>query len=806
MHLYKIFRMRFDKLNGKNILWIPGTDHSGIATQILVEKSILPATRHDLGREKFLDKIWEWKDKYQTNIYDQLKSLGITLNWDFDKFTMDDDIQAKVADAFCDLYDAGLIYRDKKIIHWDTMLSTAVSDLEVKYENVKGKLYHIKYHFVDRDGFIKIATTRPETMFGDQAIAVHSNDERYKDLIGAEVKIPLTGRKIPIIADDRCEIDVGTGAVKITPAHDFLDFEIGQDHKLTAINILNDKGMLCGDAVPQQYVGLSAVAVREKLIDDLQEDLDQIDNITHQVPMGDRSGTVLEPKLTAQWFVDTDDLAKKALEAIEEIDVYPSYFRNIYAHWMKNIHPWCISRQLWWGHRIPVWYCGDKIIVASDQEKAEEKAKSMGLDIADMKQDSDVLDTWFSSALWPFVTLETNNLSDKFYPNEFLVTGSDILFFWVARMVMFGCFFKKKIPFKAVYLHGLVQDDFGKKMSKSKNNVVDPMEIVNKEGIDVLRFALLYHSVPGKNIKFGAKNIEHSRHFCIKVWNLYNFIKNSQQSDKTYDSELNVNAIKHVWNRWIVSETEKNMLSIKNDIKVWDVHQSSQKIYKFVWNTVCSWYLEGAKSLLQSTEHKHETEMTFRFVMKKLMIALHPFIPGMTSYIYKDLFGENIFDANNVGISSNDQCSKVIFDVNDSQRIAFVQNTVEAVRFCKTIVDIENNTIACSGENYIDVYPIVEKIAKINLVDKDIEGITYPIEGGFIKFAVENLDREALIAKLTSLRDKIVADYDMLMKQKMNVKFMERAAEDAREKVLNRLDILEKEKEKFTQIIKMWHN
>ncbi len=786
-------RVRFERFNGKNILWIPGTDHSGIATQVLVEKSIMPLNKYDLGREKFLEKVWEWKDKYQANIYEQLHSLGALLSWDHAKFTMDSDIQNDVSKAFCELYEAGLIYKAKKMIYWDTKLETAISDLEVKSVESKGSLFYIKYQ-LDNGSYITIATTRPETMFGDKAIAVNPKDDRYSELIGMHATIPLTSVKIPIIADERCEIEMGTGAVKITPAHDFLDCEIGEDHNLKPETIFNGKGELESALVPEKYLGLDRLKVRDLIVEDLDDHLEKVENIKNVVPFGDRSNSLLEPRLTDQWFINTDDLAQKALDALKEIKVFPEHFISVYKHWMNNIKPWCISRQLWWGHRIPVWYCGKEIIVAENKAEAEKKAKALGLNIQDMVQDSDVLDTWFSSALWPFSTLENNNLSPDYYPNDFLVTGSDILFFWVARMVMFGTFFKKKVPFKSVYLHGLVQDDFGKKMSKSKNNVVDPMDVVKKEGVDVLRFALLHSSIPGKNVKFGDKNLDHARHFCIKIWNLYQFTGDHVKQAKEVD-------ITHVWNLWILNHVQSQISQIKEDINVWNLHQSSHKIYRLVWETFCSWYLEGAKHLLHS-EYAEETKYTLKQCFQMLLIALNPFVPFISSYIYKDLFGSEIL---------NEKWPEQV-EQKEFSEITFVKNVVESIRFCKALFIIDKKPILYLSDNnkHDALYGIIQKMTKqdIHHSDQSYEKdyMPYPVDGGHLCVPIQDCEQNVIRDKFVKIRSEMEKNYLNATSKMNDDKFMSKAPEDVKEEMIVRSKHFSEELKKVDNITKMWEN
>src|ERR1700761_4158254 len=551
---------RFERMRGKDVLWQPGTDHAGIATQLIVERQLAERqmTRVGLGREKFLEEVWKWKAESGGAIVEQQRRLGASADWSRERFTMDEGLSRAVTKVFVDLYRQGLIYKDKRLVNWDPRLQTAVSDLEVENIEIKGHLWHVRYPIEDMPGtFIRVATTRPETMLGDTAVAVHPDDARYKKLVGRQAVLPLTGRLVPIVADEYSDPEKGTGAVKITPGHDFNDFEVGKRHKLALINILNKDGTL-NDEVPAPYRGLSREAARKKIVADLEALglMDRIEPITHSVPHDEKTKTVvLEPFLTEQWYLNVQPLADKAIVAVEkgETKFVPDNWAGIYFGWMKNIRPWCISRQLWWGHQIPVWYDTDgKIYCAETEDEAKAQAGGKAL-----TRDDDVLDTWFSSALWPFSTLgwpdKTPELQ-RFYPTAVLVTGFDIIFFWVARMMMMGIHFMGEVPFHRVFIHTRVLDEKGVKMSKTKGNVVDPIDLVDAYGADALRFTLALAAGTGRDMRIGPSRVEVNRNFATKLWNASRFCEmNGCETRKTF----NPAEVTHTVNKWIVAECSK---------------------------------------------------------------------------------------------------------------------------------------------------------------------------------------------------------------------------------------------------------
>ncbi len=702
---------RFERMRGMDVLWQPGTDHAGIATQMVVERQLMERQepgRHALGREKFLERVWQWKAQSGGAIVAQLKRLGASCDWTRERFTLDEGLSRAVTKVFVELYRQGLIYKDKRLVNWDPVLQTAISDLEVKQVETRGHLWHFKYPVVDNGGretgeCIVVATTRPETMLGDTAVAVHPGDARYKHLHGKKVRLPLAGRLIPIIADEYSDPEKGTGAVKITPAHDFNDFEVGKRHALKQINVLDAEGRmslrdnepfilgLAGNnevnATVEALDGLDRFEARKRVVEMMEKRglVDKIEPHTHMVPHGDRSHAVLEPWLTDQWYVKAEILAEPALEAVRrgKTRFIPENWEKTYFHWLENIQPWCISRQLWWGHQIPAWY-GPQIVtvgidgnwhvssgptsplkefVAETEECALNEARHYYSQVdhnvvvlADEQaalqhrathqhekrevaiwRDPDVLDTWFSSALWPFSTLgwpdETPELKHR-YPTNVLVTGFDIIFFWVARMLMMGLHFMQKVPFRDVYIHALVRDEKGAKMSKSKGNVVDPLELIGTYGADALRFTLAAMAAQGRDIKLSTQRIESYRNFGTKLWNAVRFSEmNGCALYPAFDPRQTILAL----NSWAISETAKVTAQVTEAIEAYRFNDAAHAVYKFVWNIFCDWYLELAKPILQGHEgpDKIETRAAIAFVRDEILKLLHPFMPFMTEELWR---------------------------------------------------------------------------------------------------------------------------------------------------------------------------
>jgi len=637
--------VRYNRMSGKDTLWQPGTDHAGIATQMVVERQLgeQNVTRHDLGREKFVEKVWEWKEKSGGTITNQLRRLGASPDWPRERFTMDDGLSAAVRKVFVTLHKQGLIYRDKRLVNWDPKLLTAISDLEVVQKEVKGHYWHFKYPIEGKEGqFITVATTRPETMLGDTGVAVHPDDERYKDLIGQYCILPIVGRRIRIVADEYADPEKGSGAVKITPAHDFNDFEVGKRNDLEKINIMDDHARI-NDEAPDEYRGLDRFKARELIIAKMEELglLEKIEDTVHMVPYGDRSNVVIEPYLTDQWFVNAEVLAKPATEAVEDgrIKFVPKNWENTYFEWMRNIQPWCISRQLWWGHRIPAWFGPDgEIFVEETEEEALAAAKAhFGKDV-ELTQETDVLDTWFSSALWPFSTLgwpdKTPELN-KYYPGDVLVTGFDIIFFWVARMIMMGMHFMDgKVPFKDVYIHALVRDEHGQKMSKSKGNVIDPLELIDEYGCDALRLTLTALAAQGRDIKLAASRVEGYRNFATKLWNAARFAEMNECKPVDGFNPANVNS---TLARWIVGKTAEAARTVALGIESYRFNDAANGAYQFVWGTFCDWYLELAKPVLmgQDEEAKAEIRAVTAWVLDQILLILHPVMPYITEELWE---------------------------------------------------------------------------------------------------------------------------------------------------------------------------
>ncbi len=636
---------RYYRMKGRDVLWQPGTDHAGIATQMVVERKLAAEKRPDrrkMGREAFLKEIWTWKEESGGAITNQLKRLGASCDWSRERFTMDEGLSRAVRKVFVELYQQGLIYRAKRLVNWDPKFQSAISDLEVQQVELKSHMYYFDYP-LDEDPSIKltIATTRPETMLGDGAVAVHPDDERYRHLVGKMVRLPLANRLIPVIADAYADPEKGSGAVKITPAHDFNDFKVGERHGLPLINLMTPEAKM-NEACPPAYQGLDRFAARKQIIADIEALglLNRIEPITHAVPHGDRSGVVIEPYLTDQWYVDAKTLAQPALAAVREgkTRFVPKNWEKTYFDWLENIEPWCISRQLWWGHQIPAWFGPDgHIFVAETEAAAQAEALAHYGRTEVLVRDEDVLDTWFSSALWPFSTLgwpdETPEIVARYYPTSVLVTGFDIIFFWVARMMMMGLHFKKEVPFADVYIHALVRDEKGAKMSKSKGNVIDPLSLIDTYGADALRFTLAAMAAQGRDIKLSTNRVEGYRNFTTKIWNAARFAEMNSCSLKPDFKPQNLAS---TLNQWVVAEAAKTAREIGQAIEAYRFNDAANGAYRFVWNIFCDWYLELAKPVLQGEDgpEREETRATVAFVLDQIIMLLHPFMPFMSEELW----------------------------------------------------------------------------------------------------------------------------------------------------------------------------
>ncbi|QUD88605.1 valine--tRNA ligase [Phenylobacterium montanum] len=639
---------RFERMRGKAALWLPGTDHAGIATQMVVERQLAAEGnigRREMGRETFVDKIWEWKAKSSGTIQNQLRRLGASCDWTRERFTLDEGLSAAVRKVFVQLHKEGLIYRDKRLVNWQPELQTAVSDLEVENIEVNGHMWRFRYPVEAEEGrYVVVATTRPETMLGDTAVAVHPDDERYKDLVGKRVRLPLVGRLIPIVADDYADPEKGTGAVKITPAHDFNDFQVGKRHGLEAINVFTPDAKINENA-PEAYQGLDRFVARKRIVADLEALglLDGIDNHRLMVPYDEKSKlVVIEPYLTDQWYVDAATLAKPAIAAVENGDTVfvPKNWEKTYFEWLRNIEPWCVSRQLWWGHRIPAWYGPDgHIFVEETEAEALAAAKAHYGAAAALTQDEDVLDTWFSSALWPFSTLgwpeETADLK-RFYPTHTLVTGFDIIFFWVARMMMMGLHFQKQVPFKRVVINALIRDEKGQKMSKTKGNVIDPLELIDAYGCDAVRFTMAAMSGQARDVRLSRQRVEGYRNFGTKLWNAARF---TQMNGCVRVEGFDPATVKDTLNRWIRGQAVKTVGEVTAALEACAFDDAAAAIYRFIWNVFCDWYLELAKPVLNGADEaaKAETRAMTAWVLDLCLVLLHPFSPFITEELWAKL-------------------------------------------------------------------------------------------------------------------------------------------------------------------------
>lgn len=634
--------IRTKRMQGYDTLWLPGSDHAGIATQTRVEQHLREETgqsRHDLGREAFLEKVWEWKEKYAASIKEQWGKMGLSLDYSRERFTLDEGLSKAVRAVFVRLYEKGLIYRGKYIINWDPAAKTALSDIEVEYKEVQGKLYHMRYPLKGGGGYITVATTRPETMLGDTAVAVHPEDERYKHLIGETLILPIVEREIPIIADEYVEREFGSGAVKITPAHDPNDFEIGQRHDLPQILVMDESAVMNENA--GKYQGLDRFECRKQLVKDLQQQgvLTKIEDHVHQVGHSERSGAVVEPYLSTQWFVKMGPLAEEAIRIQknnEGVNFVPPRFEKVYLNWIENVRDWCISRQLWWGHRIPAWYCQDcgEVTVSEEQVDACSHCSSSRL-----KQDDDVLDTWFSSALWPFSTLgwpEQTEDYKRFFPTDVLVTGYDIIYFWVARMIFTSLEFTDKIPFKDVLMHGLVRDAQGQKMSKSLGNGVDPLEIIDQYGADAMRYMLSTGITPGQDLRFHWERVEQARNFANKIWNASRFVLMNLEGYTKSDPDLSQ---LETADQWILHRLNETIYDVTRLINQYEFGETGRILYNFIWDDFCDWYIEFAKMKLygEDAAAKKRTQDILVHVLDQTLKLIHPFMPFISEEIWQHL-------------------------------------------------------------------------------------------------------------------------------------------------------------------------
>ncbi len=685
--------VRFYRMQGKSVLWQPGTDHAGIATEMVVERELKKRdiNKKDLSREQFIEHVWEWKNQSGNEIINQLKRLGCSCDWSRERFTLDEGLSKAVRFVFVKLYNDKLIYKDKRLSNWDPKLKTTISDLEVIQKEVKGSLWYIDYKLENEDKVITIATTRPETMLGDTAIAVHPEDERFKDFVGKYAYIPIINKKIIIIADEYVKVDQGSGAVKITPAHDFNDYEIGKRHNLEVINIFNENAEL-NENCPIEYQNLDRFKARKKIVNELETigALNKVEENIHTVPYGDRSGEVVEPWLTDQWFVNAKKLSLNAIDKVKtkETIFVPQNWEKTYFDWMENIQPWCISRQLIWGHQIPAWYGPDgEIFVAENSDDAHKIARERYKKDVKLVQDEDVLDTWFSSALWPFSTLgwpdETPEF-EKFYPTSTLVTGFDIIFFWVARMMMMGLYFTNKVPFSEVYVHALVRDEKGQKMSKSKGNVIDPLILMNEFGADSLRMTLCSMAAQGRDIKLSKQRVEGYRNFITKIWNA---VKLCEMNECLY-VDFEIKNTQNIFNLWILNELEICRKKTEQSIKDYKFNEAANALYKFTWSIFCDWYLEITKIIYSSNDKItiNETKQITSLVLSRILVMLHPIMPFFTEHVWDQ--ATNILEKGSQRISQSQWPQKLDFESTNSEKVNLFINLISSIRSTRAELNV----------------------------------------------------------------------------------------------------------------------
>ena len=773
---------RVKRLQGFQTLWLPGTDHAGIITQLLVEKELEEngISKHDLGRENFLAKVWEWKEKSGDNITNQMKTLGMSCDWSRERFTMDEGLSQAVINVFVSLYENDLIYKGTRMVNWDTKLKSAVSDLEVTSSNELGKLWTINYKV--GDSFIEIATTRPETLLGDTAVAVNPSDERYKDLIGKTAIIPIVNREVEIIADDYVDVEFGSGCVKITPAHDFNDYEIGKRHNLEMIRCLDFDGKIENhEFIPQELRGLDRFEAREKIIDMLKNQnlLQGVKDHQIQIPKGDRSKTILEPMVSEQWFVKTEEVAKKAIQVVEddEIRFIPKNWEKTYFEWMYNIQDWCISRQQWWGHRIPAWYDDEKNhYVGTSEVNVREK---YGLkDDVQLTQDEDVLDTWFSSALWPFSTLgwpdDTEDLK-SYYPTTLLVTGFDIIFFWVARMIMMGLYTMENIPFKDILIHGLVRDSQGRKMSKSLGNTMDPLELSEKHGADALRFSLIEKANPGQDVPFDEEWTVSAKKFGNKIWNAAKFVH--LYTDESTPSEIST--ISLIENKWILSRFNETLEEFNELFEKYKISDAYKLLYNFLWSELFDWYFEFSKNLFNDKDKKIETQTVLKSIFLESLKLLNPAMPHITEEIWSS-FNEN-YIIDNSWPTKYQQESVDIFEIENLREI------ITKIRNFKSTYNLKNSLS-------IDLYPAssypdwfinqLEKTANVTIstVENNVkEGVVLSFQSNEFEFSIlanKYIDVENEIKRLNKKREELSKSLEISNQRLNNDKFVENAKQE----------------------------
>jgi len=824
--------IRFERLRGKSVLWQPGTDHAGIATQMVVERQLAQAgkneDRRSLGREEFLKRVWAWKEESGGTIFRQLRRLGASCDWSRERFTMDEGLSAAVIKVFVQLHKEGLIYKDKRLVNWDPHFETAISDLEVENKEVNGHFWHFKYplengetyqfpiahdeagnptEWETRD-YIAIATTRPETMLGDGAVAVHPSDTRYAGIVGKRVLLPLADRYIPIIADEYPDPEFGSGAVKITGAHDFNDYKVARAHNLPLYILMDTKGRMAdAEHVPAKYRGLDRFEARKQVVADIEALglLERVEDKKIQQPFGDRSGVVIEPMLTDQWYVNAEEMAKAPIKAVEDgtMKIIPESWSKTYFQWMRNIEPWCISRQLWWGHRIPAWYGPDNHVFVEESESAAKSAarKHYGKDVT-LRQDEDVLDTWFSSALWPFSTLgwpEKTSELKHFYPTSTLVTAHDIIFFWVARMMMMGTHFMKEVPFHEVYIHALVRDAKGQKMSKSKGNTMDPLELIDKFGADALRFTLAAMAAQGRDIKLSEQRIEGYRNFGTKLWNAARF---AQMNECAVWDQYDPRSPEQTVNKWIVGETAKCAAAVTRELEARRFNEAAGALYKFVWNVYCDWYLEFIKPLLNGEDEaaKTETRRTAAWVLDQILIMLHPFMPFITEELWTRLGEFGAKRERMLIVESWPKLSDDLIDPSAEEEIDWMVRLIEETRSTRSELNVPAGAkiqLLLIGaddatnhrlERYQD---LIDRMARLeystSAKSAPAGSVTFVLDGATVALPLEGVvDLPVEAARLAKDIAKLDAEIGKMDQKLGNAEFVRKAPEEVVEELRER--------------------
>lgn len=817
---------RYKRLKGFDVLFQPGIDHAGIVTQLLVEKQLYASgvEKGTLTREKLLKEIWYWKEESGGTIINQLKKLGISCDFSRLRFTLDEKSKRAVSKMFVNLHRSGLLFRGQRMVNWDPLIGSAISDLEVIEKEVDGHLWHIKYELEYGNGYIVVATSRPETLFGDVAVAVNPKDQRYKKFVGKKVKVPLIDKPVVVIEDRYADPEKGTGAVKITPAHDFNDYEVGLRHRLPVVDIFNEKAEL-NDKVPEMFRGMDRFEARNKVVDLLEKKglIVEVEDIKQTLPFGDRSGVILEPRVTYQWFVNAEKLARPAIKAVKEgkIKFIPKHWENLYFEWLENIRPWCISRQIWWGHRIPAWYGPDgQAFVAENEEEAKKQAlKFYGKHEVKLVQDNDVLDTWFSSGMWPFVTLgwpEDRKEFQRFYSNMIVVTGFDIIFFWVSRMIMMSMYATKEVPFKEVYIHGLVRDKHGNKMSKSKGNVIDPLVLCNKYGADAVRYTLAYMSSPGRDLKMSDQVVETGRNFLTKLWNVVRF---AQMNGCVYNKGFDPNEVTHPLNKWIIFEVKRTVEAVEEAYKNYRFDDAARFVYQGVWNSLCDWYMEFVKPILQQssltdenlagydlgkTLLKKDVRDTMAWVVVQFIRVLYPIAP----FISKKLCGE--LGAVDIVWPKVD---KINLDFTDSiKQVGLLKEVITAVRSLKQSFHmpvneklnavLEGNSV--NSQIFIQNYAkIVSRMAGVTFVSSVNQGVPIVLNGAILKIGIDGkIDIEKEIEGLKKEVESYVKMRDAAIFRLNNEAFRNKASEEVIAEHNKRVEVLSDKISKSEYIIR----